>query len=214
MAKYTALDFAEDVLKTVELPLTFYEIAEKGKYTDFYKKVGFTGKTPERTVGARLFVDVRDNLDSRFVKVGKNPARFFLKTRQNELSKELLTKIAIQNQNVSKVKKKYSFEERKLHPLVAYFAYTNTVFNKGRGIYTKTIFHEKSKKTGLSEWVHPDMVGFYIPIDEWNPILLEFNKISYSKSIRLFSFEIKKSIDRTNYREYFFSSSIKFVMGK
>lgn len=28
-----------------------------------------------------FFVDVRDNLDSRFIKVGKRPTRFFLESR-------------------------------------------------------------------------------------------------------------------------------------
>ena len=58
---------------------------------------------------------------------------------------------------------------------MAYFAYTNIDFNKGKAIYTKTIFHEKSKKSGLNEWIHPDMIGFYIPIEDWNQSLLEFN---------------------------------------
>ena len=80
-----------------------------------------------------------------------------------------------------------------MHPLLTYFAYTNNDFNKGKAIYTKTIYHEKSKKNGLNEWIHPDIVGFYIPIDEWNNTLIEFNKVSASNSIKLYSFELKKN---------------------
>lgn len=100
----------------------------------------------------------------------------------------------------------FEFHERKLHPLLAYFAYTNTSFNRGKQVYTKTIFHEKSKHNSLNEWVHPDMVGFYSPIDDWNDKLLEFNKTTNKTAIRLYSFELKKQIDRSNYRENFFQA--------
>ena len=50
------------------------------------------------------------------------------------------------------------------------------------------------------------MVGFYIPIEDWNETLLEFNTISETNAIKLYSFEIKKKIDKSNYREYFFQS--------
>ena len=38
-------------------------------------KIKSTGKTPWQTLGARLFVDVRDTHKSRFIKVGKRPAQ-------------------------------------------------------------------------------------------------------------------------------------------
>jgi len=76
--------------------------------------------------------------------------------------------------------------------LLSYYAYSNADFNKGKEIYTKTILHEKSKRSGYNEWVHPDMVGFYIPIEDWNERLLELNNISDSNSIKIYSFELKK----------------------
>lgn len=207
MAKYTVLDYAEDILKDSEKPLVYQEIWEAGIDTEFQRKLSLKGKTPSQTVGARLFVDVRDNPNSKFIKVGKNPARFFLKDRQNELTKEQLKSIIENEQKVSAKPKKYSFPERKLHPLLSYFAYTNVVFNKGKQIYTKTIYHEKSKKKRPSEWVHPDMVGFYIPLDDWDSKLVEFNKkVTSTSSIKLYSFEIKTRIDKTNYRESFFQT--------
>ena len=50
------------------------------------------------------------------------------------------------------------------------------------------------------------MVGFYSPVDDWNDKLLEFNKVTEKSAIRLYSFEIKKQIDRGNYRECFFQA--------
>jgi hypothetical protein len=98
------------------------------------------------------------------------------------------------------------YRERDLHPILAYFAYSNPSFNRGRSIYTKTILHEKSLKQGYNEWVHPDMVGFYLPIEDWRPEVIEFNRLLDNNSIRLFSFEIKKSLNRTNYRESYFQA--------
>lgn len=187
--------------------MTFQEIWEVGKANGLDLKLAITGKTPWQTLGARLFVDIRDNADTRFVKVGRNPARFFLRTRQSEINPDDLTSGA-RPTKATKTQKGNGFEfhERKLHPLLAYFAYTNTSFNRGKQVYTKTIYHEKSKHSSLSEWVHPDMVGFYSPIDDWNSKLLEFNKATDKTAIRLYSFELKKQIDRSNYRENFFQA--------
>jgi len=204
--KYTFHDFAEDILKTVPKPLTFQEIWAVGKDSEFAKKLSITGKTPWQTLGARLFVDVRDNPSSRFIKVGKNPARFFLLSRKSELTPEDLVSSSSNSISPAHKDNAIGFHERKLHPLLAYFAFTNTSFNRGRQIYTKTIFHEISKHNSLNEWIHPDMVGFYSPVDDWNDKLLEFNKVTEKSAIRLYSFEIKKQIDRGNYRECFFQA--------
>jgi hypothetical protein len=73
--KYTFLDFAQDVLQVAPKPLTFQEIWTAGQDRGFVSKLAFWGKTPWQTLGARLFVDVRDNSHTPFMKVGKNPDR-------------------------------------------------------------------------------------------------------------------------------------------
>jgi len=199
------LQFAKKVLEKSEAPLIYQDIWKKGLEFGIEKEIDTTGKTPWQTLGARLFVEVRDNPDSLFVKVGKRPAKFYLKSKVNTLSTEVIDKI--DQEEVAPVKKEKSvFTERELHPLLSYFAYTNTQFNRGKAILTKTIFHEKSKKDGLSEWIHPDIVGVYIPIEDWNREIIELNSISNSNAITLIAFELKKSIDRNNYREYFFQA--------
>lgn len=204
--KYTFLDFAEEILKEAKKPLTYQEIWATGLDKGLAEKLASLGKTPWQTLGARLFVDIRDNPNTHLIKVGKNPARFFLAARKSELTDEDLRDTATSKVVPTKKEIGFSFHERQLHPLLAYFAFTNAAFNHGKQIYTKTIFHEKSKHNSLSEWVHPDMVGFYSPIDDWNGKLLEFNKATDKTAIRLFSFELKKQIDRSNYREYFFQA--------
>ena len=203
MAKYTVLDYGADVLKRASKPLTYQEVWEAGQGTDFARKLSLKGKTPQNTLGARLFVDVRDNPASPFEKVGKNPARFWLKSRHGEISGSDIKALEVETTSTATTSVP-KFHERKLHPMLAYFAFTNTNFNRGRAVYTKTIYHEKSTKKALSEWVHPDMVGFYFPLEEWNDTLIEFNKVTDKRAIRLFSFEIKKHVDKNNYREFFF----------
>ena len=206
-SKYTFLDFSQEILQSASNPMTFQEIWEFGKESGLDSKLAITGKTPWQTLGARLFVDIRDNPDTRFIKVGRNPARFFLLSRKNEINlDETIIDTRLTKTAKASKENKLGFHERKLHTILAYFAYTNTTFNRGKQIYTKTIYHEMSKHNSLSEWVHPDMVGFYSPVDDWNSKLFEFNKATDKTAIRLYSFELKKEIDRSNYREYFFQA--------
>ena len=201
---YTMLDFAEDILAKAEKPLTYQEIWAIGVGNNLTNKLSITGKTPWQTLGARLYVDTKENPNSKFIKVGKNPVRFFLGTRKSEISPMLIEKIEIEQRKEKKEIEHYN--ERDLHPILTYFAYSNPSFNRGRNIFTKTIFHEKSKKGGYSEWLHPDLVGFYLPIEEWNENLIEFNRLSDNNALKLFSFELKRSINKGNYRENYFQA--------
>jgi len=205
MPDYTFLDFAESVLASEPSPLTFQEIWERGLEQGLVPRLATSGKTPSQTLGARLFVDVRDNPRTKFLKVGKNPARFFLKSRQGELRPEDLQGVVLPAKERERPGK-VTYPERALHPLLAYFAYSNTTFNRGRQIYTKTIMHEKTRPGSPSEWVHPDMVGVYFPLEDWNKSLIEFNKATDKGAVKLYSFEIKKVVDRGNYRESFFQA--------
>lgn len=187
------LVFAQKVLNQVNAPLTYQDIWKTGEQSGLTKEISITGKTPWQTLGAQLFVDVRDNPNSLFIKVGKRPAKFFLKSKASVLSTETIETID-QDLQVIEKKDKAPYTERELHPVLSYFAYTNSQFNRGKAIFTKTIFHEKSKKDGLNEWVHPDVVGVYIPIDDWNREIIELNSISNSNAINLFSFELKREL--------------------
>ena len=202
--KYSLFDFAKEVLENSDKPLTYQEIWDKGVELGLDKKLNLTGKTPWQSLGARLFVDVRDNENSCFIKLGKNPARFFLKDKKDSLPKNIIEKIEISESK--QTKETARFNERDLHPLLSYFVYANPSFNRGRSVLTKTIYHEKSKKNGYNEWLHPDIVGFYIPLEEWDTNLIEFNRLSENNVIKLYSFEIKKTINKGNYRQSFFQA--------
>lgn len=201
---YSFLDVAFDTLKISKIPMTYQDIWNVAKEGGLTAKIKTSGKTPWQTLGARLYMDVRDNADSKFIKVGQRPARFFLKERQTEVSAKLMAQLEKEEQKKAETAPKY--RERDLHPLVSYFSYSNPAFNRGRSIYTKTILHERSIKQGYNEWIHPDMVGFYLPIEDWRPEVIEFNRLSDNNSIRLYSFEIKKTLNKSNYRESYFQA--------
>ena len=102
---------------------------------------------------------------------------------------------------VSKIDLK-NIHERELHPfLVKYLA-------KKMNIYTKTIFHEVSTKAGRgkSEWLHPDIVGFDLPVENWNEKILELYRNFDVSRATLYSFELKKSITLETLREQFFQA--------
>jgi hypothetical protein len=201
---YSFLDLAHEVLKSATQPLVYQDIWQIGYEQGLTANLATAGKTPWQSLGARLYVEVRDNDHSKFVKVGSRPTRFFLKSRASELSPDAIAKL--EKAEGKAPESKFGFHERALHPLLAYFASSNPSFNRGRAIYTKTIMHENSAKGGYNEWIHPDMVGFYLPLDDWEKNVIEFNRLSDNNSLRLFSFEIKKELSKTNYREAYFQA--------
>ena len=141
---YSFLDLAYDVLKQSPQPMIYQEIWQVAHDKGLTAKLETTGKTPWQSLGARLYVEVRDNDDGRFMKVGNRPTRFFLKERAAELLPDAISKI--EKEEGKKAAKKTEYSERDLHPLLTHFAYANPAFNRGRAIFTKTIMHEKSAK--------------------------------------------------------------------
>jgi hypothetical protein len=197
----TFLELAEKILQEAEHPLTVNEIWKQIEKKGLDDSLGTTGKTPWATLGARLYVDVRDNPESKFVKIGEYPARFWLKKR--EVPKDW-TALSAPEPVEPQESAKYS--ERDLHPVLSYFVYSIPAFNKGRPVYTKTIKHEKSTRSGYSEWTHPDMVGFSFPADEWKETVIELAGVLGDSALKLFSFELKRSLNEGNYREAFFQA--------
>lgn len=172
---YSYLDLAEEVLKNAKGPLTFQQIWERAVEGKLDARLRKTGKTPHQTLGARLYVEVRDNPVSSIVKVGKRPARFFLRRRSHEISEGMVEEI--EKNEARQPEPKTAYSESDLHPLLTYFVFANPSFARGRSIVTKTIHHPQSKRTGFNEWLHPDIVGVYLPVDDWNPEVIAFNQL-------------------------------------
>ena len=192
----TFLELAERVLRDVNKPLTVSEIWEIGKSKGYHKKLNSIGKTPINTIAARIYVDIRENPSSKFIKIKDNkPIRFFLKDLLNKKDINVL----INNPNTSE-SDSFKFKEKDLHKYLSYY-----VYNYGF-IYTKTISHEESSKSKFSQWQHPDVVGVYFPIENWEEEIIEFSKHVNNTGIKLFSYEIKRELNFNNLRESFFQA--------
>lgn len=112
---YSFLDLAKEVLKRENIPLSAEEMWElAGKY-GLWEKLNSSGKTPIRTLSARIYVDIKNNENSCFTQVSNRPAKFFLKDRIAELAQYE------EKQEKEKVADKHKFKERDLHILLSSF---------------------------------------------------------------------------------------------
>lgn len=200
--KYTFVSLCEEILALEKQPMSPDEIWQKAKETGIDQKLGSTGKTPTASIGARLYVDIRDNGDnSKFIQVSKRPARFILKSQDFNKTE---IESAVQKADATTAKQVSKFNERDLHPLLVKYAYQSPHFKS----YVKTIYHEKStkKNKGANEWLHPGLVGVYFPFGDYNKATTELQKALSINSIKLFSFEMKKELNYTNLRECYFQA--------
>ncbi|MCL2196915.1 MAG: HTH domain-containing protein [Treponema sp.] len=191
------MQFAERIIKEANKPLSPKEIWENGVKKGYDKQLNSTGKTPWETISARLYVDIKDNPDSIFIKITTKPVRFFLKNIPQNFDLNKIEK----EQEGSIVKRESGYSERDLHKYLSYYVYTYNNF-----IYTKTIYHETSSKKKYSQWIHPDIVGVYFTFEQWEPEIFDISKEVGNLAIRLFSYELKKVINFSNLRESFFQA--------
>lgn len=196
MAKYTFLDLCKEVLTSTKVPMSAEEIWQKAEEAGLSVKIGTKGKTPSATIAAQLYTHIKNNDDnSDFVQVSKRPARFSLRNNNNR---------EIEAESEIKTTSSDQYDERDLHPLLVKFVYANQHFK----CYTKTIYHEKSckKEKGANRWLHPDLVGVYFPFDDYIIDTRNLQKSLNVSPVKLFSFEMKKELNYTSLREYFFQA--------
>lgn len=193
MAKYSFLMLAQEVLNREGKPLTPEEIWHVAQRDGFAEKVESVGKTPWASISAQIYVNLKQ-ADTVFVKAGKRPVRFALKSylTTGDPSIDVLPDI---------LPVKPSYKERQLHPVLSYYA-----FAAMGGVYTKTILHEKSSKKAFSEWLHPDLVGFYFPAVDWSKEVLDLGLNMGASLLQLYSFELKRQLNFGNLRESFFQA--------
>lgn len=198
MPRFTLRDLAERVLNEKQIPLTAMEIWDIAKEKGYDKEGNFIGKAPWYTIARKITLDIKDNPETKFIRINSKPSKFFLK---NLASESELIEIERKQFGMVEKPKRFNYTERQLHPVLAYFSYTYL------NIYTKTIFHEKSLKSSkYLQWLHPDMVGVNFPINEWEQELLSFSKALGSLPIKIYSFEIKRELGFHNLRESFFQA--------
>lgn len=193
---YSFLDLAKEVLEHENIPLSVEEMWEVGNRNGLLDKLSSSGKTPIRTLSARLYVDIKNNINSIFIQVSKRPAKFFLKDHTAGVQEY--------EERQEQKEKKLKFSERDLHILLSSFVNSDEHFK----CTTKTIYHEVSKreKSGKNKWLHPDIVGVHFPFESYTENTLKLFDILKVNPYKLYSFEMKTSINLSNLREYFFQA--------
>jgi uncharacterized protein len=183
------LELAEKIIREENKPLTYMEIWNMAEEKNYTNLLSTKGKTPNQTMGAQLYMNVKKE-DSRFIVASTRPTRFFLKSLGIVKSPDILVLPPI----------KEKFTERDLHPVLTYYAYSFM------SLHLKTIHHEKTSYKTFSQWLHPDLVGVRFFYKDWQSEVIELDELLGNQSIQFYSFELKKEISYSNIREAFFQT--------
>jgi hypothetical protein len=205
MAKTTFWDIIERTIEKVGTPLSAREIWDKANELGTIGDFTTTGKTPWATIAAYCYTAINSSGDSSMIiQTSERPAQFFLKKLADKVDVQ-----KVQKQKDTEVAKKEKtetkkFSERDLHSILVAYAYGDSHFKAN----LKTIYHENSSKAtkGQNEWLHPDLVGVYFPFRDYKMETLEIQNHLSITSIKLFSFEVKISLNFGNLRQSFFQA--------
>ena len=193
----TFLELAERVLRETNKPLNSEEIWAISIQKGYDKIIGSKGKTPYNSIAAQVYVNMRDNPKSPFLVTDTRPKKFSLKSFGTPPTLDFQKGGDIPTQSIEK---KFEFLEKDLHPFLSYFAFYYL------NCYTKTLNHSKSKKEEFGEWVHPDMTGCRFQLEEQKKETAEFSRAIGDTQLKIYSFELKRSLSFSNIREAFFQS--------
>ncbi len=96
-----------------------------------------------------------------------------------------------------------NYTEHELYPLLTEYLWSE--FN----LYPKRIDERKSKNkngSGGNKWLYPDLVSMEIISTNWEKEIITCAEQHKDKRLKLWSFEVKKRINRANVRECFFQA--------
>lgn len=96
-----------------------------------------------------------------------------------------------------------TYSEHELYPLLIEF------LHKELKLYCQRIDEKTSRNShgsGGNHWLHPDVVALE-PLDQhWDPVVKDCVRHGNDSAIRLWSFEVKKQLTRSNVRQNFFQA--------
>ncbi len=198
------LDMVVEVLQSEpSKPLSSDEIWERGVQRGLPDK-DEQGNSLRGSFNAALAHGTRGLDKAKLVSFATDPQLYLLKTYQPESNTENFL-------GKKPPTEKSSYTEKDLHALLAHFVYADSQFLGKRKVHTKTISHAKStnRTKGMitREWLHPDMVGVYFPFGDMKESVIKLSGAINANSVsQLFSFELKREINGSNYRECFFQA--------
>lgn len=93
--------------------------------------------------------------------------------------------------------------EQELYPLLIEF------LHKEHKLYCQRIDEKTSKNShgsGGNHWLHPDIVALEPMGKHWDEVVKECVRHGDGRAVRLWSFEVKKQLTKSNVRQYFFQA--------
>ncbi|MGP8227519.1 MAG: hypothetical protein ACLQGT_15365 [Terracidiphilus sp.] len=191
---FTARELAELIFKTY--PAECEENRKSRKKV--YKTDGEFIAQLAAEIGAH-----RKYLDER-IRFEGSPMRYFFKDAGEGPSFTGSNQIASQGASgVATSEKKLTLDEFELYPVLFRFA------KEKLSVRSMRVDEKRSSNTGgknWNHWLHPDMVGLEVFEEGWEDIVREFVKKTNSPRVRIWSFEVKKWLGTSNFREAFFQT--------
>lgn len=135
------------------------------------------------------------------IKTTEGRPRKFYYTDKSDTQEIEITEVA-KDQETKTLEHKLS--EQDLYPLLAKY-----LFIEHQSIYAKRIDERKSsntKGTNGNRWLYPDVVALEDLTTEWTNETREYVKETSEKRAKLWSFEVKLLINRSNAREVYFQA--------
>lgn len=196
--RWTFLQLSIEVLSKVDRPLTPVEIWKSSEDLGFTKYVKTNSKTPWVPIKAAIVSNILKNpIDTPFIKYDESEEVFGLKFKKYQVTKEMANPEEPQLEEVCR------YSEKQLHPLLSTFVFSNDHFMCS----TKTIVASGGKR-GLKNfkmWSYPDIVGLHYS-DDIHELTWDIQKHFKGDIIRIFSFELKKSLAYDNLKSCFFQA--------
>ena len=76
---YNFLKLAEEILNNTKIPMSINEMWNYAEKNNMTEELNSSGKTPWKTLGARVYVDIKNNKKTKIKQISKRPAKFGLK---------------------------------------------------------------------------------------------------------------------------------------
>lgn len=96
-----------------------------------------------------------------------------------------------------------SLTEKDLYPLLSEYLLS------GQGVMSKRVNESRTRGRagpGANHWLHPDLIGFEVLSSTWSDTVQQLATARGDAVTRLWSFEVKKLINRANVREVYFQA--------
>ncbi|MFC0819680.1 hypothetical protein [Moraxella marmotae] len=210
--KLSFVQLAVLAMKMADEPMTAAELWEFVLQNNLHHRLNsynaqtqsFIGKTPKVTFAAKI----GRHKDIFTAIPNTKPKQYILKNLNHNAIIDLPSEPTAAELLIDKntmTPKKVGYHERELHPVLSHFLKHNEYFRA----YSKTIFHEESFKgvRGEDKWLYPDMVAVNFKYANYQKNnVLNFIKKFDKPPIAIFSFEIKKELNFSNYKESFFQA--------